>query len=41
MSVKITVLKPDYASQGIAEWSGVLLETLLFDSIHGHAEANT
>lgn len=41
MSVKIAVLKTDYASQDIGEWRAVLLETLLFDSIHGHTEANT
>lgn len=39
MSVKIAVLKTDYSSQDIAEWSVVLLETQ-FDPIHGHTEAN-
>lgn len=39
MSVKVTALKTDCASQDTAEWSAVLLETQ-FDPIHSHIEAN-
>lgn len=39
MSVKIAVLKTDYASQDVAEWSDILVETQ-FDPIHRHTKAN-